>query len=241
MSQAGTVLTVHNIGETACSISGLPDLVLRNAAGRTVATSVAAGAFGMNAGPVGVPVTLEPGMIAGMTLRWISGPVFAKSVKIVATTVALPTSAGTVTALLGVTMYAPGKTPTFDESQLTTELPELGAATPFSSVVSGSWYGSGPVGSTLLSADGKPADVLKLRLGAKPSFAFDLDNGAASAHIGSISGPLVVSGTHAIFSDPKQDCTLDFSSYGNQLVVTQKGTCGFGEGVSAARRYTAVS
>ena len=241
-SHGGAVLTVRNVSTTACAVSGVPTLALRTASGRTVAKGVPAGARFMHPGPVVIPVVLGPGEIAGATLRWVSSPVYPHSMKAVAASLALVTLDGVAKTPLAVVAYGPASGVTFEQSRLTTALPDLGDATPASEVTASRWYGSGPAGSTYLAADGRPAKVLDLALGAKPkpTFAFDLSTGAPTPNIGSIAGSLDVEGTRATFADPKRDCALGFTFYGGRLEVTQSGTCGFGNGVSAEGRYTAA-
>lgn len=75
MSHSGTWLVVANRGSEACTLIGLPTVVMKDAKGLVLPVKRQA-PVGMHPGPVVVPVRLEPGATARMSLRWVSGDVY---------------------------------------------------------------------------------------------------------------------------------------------------------------------
>ena len=76
MSHSGTLLVLRNIGPTACSVAGFPQLTFMDAAGKALAIGREV-PKGMHPGPVIVPVTVVPGAEVTATLRWVSGDVYS--------------------------------------------------------------------------------------------------------------------------------------------------------------------
>jgi hypothetical protein len=78
MSHSGTYLVVRNKGQRTCTLPGLPTIGFRDASGRAVPAMRQAPA-GMRPGPVVLASTLRPGAALATGLRWVSGPVHARS------------------------------------------------------------------------------------------------------------------------------------------------------------------
>lgn len=78
MSHSGTWLVVANRGSQACTLIGLPMVAMKDAKGAMLPVARKA-PVGMHPGPVVVPVRLEPGATARMSLRWVSGEVYDNS------------------------------------------------------------------------------------------------------------------------------------------------------------------
>lgn len=76
MQQSGTLLILRNTGRRACTVPGLPEVRLLDAAGR-IAPITRAVPVGMHPGPVVLPVTIRPGGMVSTPLHWIEGPVFS--------------------------------------------------------------------------------------------------------------------------------------------------------------------
>lgn len=117
MSHAGTGFVLVNRGE-ACQLPALPQLVLRDARGHALPATRRA-PVGMHPGPVMVPLRLEKGAKAQGTLRWVSGPVFDSSRKLVAARLTVQIGQGQVSMPLRATLYAPaGQGAQFDQPAL---------------------------------------------------------------------------------------------------------------------------
>jgi hypothetical protein len=78
MSHSGTLLVLRNIGPRACTVPGLPHVVLRDAAHQPLPIRRAAPP-GMHPGPVVIPVAVASGAELTAPLRWVSGPVYPHS------------------------------------------------------------------------------------------------------------------------------------------------------------------
>ncbi len=105
MSHAGTGFVLVNRG-AACRLPALPQVVLRDARGRALPAARKA-PVGMHPGPVMVLLRLEQGARAQGTLRWVSGPVYDGSRKLVAARLSVGIGKAWVSMPLHVTLYAP--------------------------------------------------------------------------------------------------------------------------------------
>lgn len=78
MSHDGTYLVLTNKGGQACTVPGLPTVVMKDAKG-TALPAARKGPVGMHPGPAVVPVRIEPGASVRTGVRWVSGEVYDKS------------------------------------------------------------------------------------------------------------------------------------------------------------------
>jgi hypothetical protein len=78
MSHGGTYLLLTNKGGKACIVAGLPAVTMKDAKGAVLPVARKA-PVGMHPGPAIVPVRIEPGASARLSLRWVSGEVFDPS------------------------------------------------------------------------------------------------------------------------------------------------------------------
>ncbi len=238
MSHDGAIVVARNAGATACALPALPSLALLDAGGTVVANGTPSGARFMHPGPVVFPLVLDPGEIAASKLNWIVGNVFgqARARSVTSASLALAVGGDSVTVPLAATVWGLAGVPvTFGEDRFTTVLPPLG--TP-SKAAPGTFVGEGPAESTYVYPRDQPARrlVVRSRKGGALRFSFEGLGGSAPS-TGSISGPLVVNGSHAKFEEAASDCELAISFYDSQLAVVQTGSCGFGNGVTATGQY----
>ncbi|WP_068089951.1 DUF4232 domain-containing protein [Novosphingobium rosa] len=105
MSHSGTGFALANRG-AACRLPALPQVVLRDARGRALPVARRA-PVGMHPGPVMVPLRLEKGARAQGTLRWVSGPVYDGSRKLVAARLSVQIGKQWVSMPLKAVLYAP--------------------------------------------------------------------------------------------------------------------------------------
>lgn len=238
MSHDGAIVVLRNVGATICEISVLPDLSMRDARGGVLAHGVPSGARFLHPGPVAFPIALAPGEIAAATIRWTDGNVFGSTSarRIVAASLALTLGRDTLATPLLATVWG-RQAVTFDQERFTTALPPLG---PPSQAVVGTFLGEGPAGSTYLFGRDQPARRLLLTHAPGGALRFSFDGVGAALSTGSIQGSLTLRDARAVYDDARNDCDLSLSFFYPQLVVTQRGTCGFGNGVTAAGHYQRI-
>ncbi len=76
-SHSGTLVVLRNLSPTACSVPGIPQLTLLDAASKPLsATPELPGARFLHPGPVVLPVPVAPGAEVTATMRWVSGAVY---------------------------------------------------------------------------------------------------------------------------------------------------------------------
>jgi hypothetical protein len=79
MSHNGVLLVLKNASGEACTVPAYPDLEFLDE-GKSRLGITRRVPLGMHPGPVMIPVAVDPGQTASATLRWVSGPVYDKSV-----------------------------------------------------------------------------------------------------------------------------------------------------------------
>ena len=91
MSHSGTLLVVRNVAMTACRIAPFASITFEDRNGKPLDIAVERTSpftgpvvnghrLPLGHGPVVLPMTLPPGAIATSRLRWVSSPVFDRSV-----------------------------------------------------------------------------------------------------------------------------------------------------------------
>jgi len=233
--EPGAVVVFYTDGLVACARAR--DVA---AAERALADAhgVPSGARFLHPGPVAFPIALAPGEIAAATIRWTDGNVFGSTSarRIVAASLALTLGRDTLATPLLATVWG-RQAVTFDQERFTTALPPLG---PPSQAVVGTFLGEGPAGSTYLFGRDQPARRLLLTHAPGGALRFSFDGVGAALSTGSIQGSLTLRDARAVYDDARNDCDLSLSFFYPQLVVTQRGTCGFGNGVTAAGHYQRI-
>ena len=118
MSQSGTLLVLRNIGSHACSVPGLPRLVLKDAKGKPMPIARKP-PEGMHPGPVSPPVGVPAGAELTAALHWVSGPVYPKNECYDVASVALTVGDEPVSGAMGAHICGwTGKGVTFSQAVL---------------------------------------------------------------------------------------------------------------------------
>lgn len=110
MSHSGTYLNMRNTGARACRLPGLPPVRLLDRRGRAL-PAVRRAPAGMHPGPVVMPVTIEAGACAQLSLRWVSGPVFDRSRCLTPARVAVTIGTGASSVRLTARVCGPAGAP----------------------------------------------------------------------------------------------------------------------------------
>jgi hypothetical protein len=79
MSHNGVLVVLKNTSDQACTVPAYPDLTFLDEGKNPMGISRRV-PLGMHPGPVMIPLAVGPGERASATLRWVSGPVYDKSV-----------------------------------------------------------------------------------------------------------------------------------------------------------------
>ena len=89
MSHSGTLLVLRNVGPDACELPAIPDLTFSEGTHQLEVKREPLMPRFVHPGPVVLPVAVAPGAEVTTTLRWISGEVFADSVCVLTTGLAV--------------------------------------------------------------------------------------------------------------------------------------------------------
>lgn len=82
MSHSGTLLVLRNLGTTACTVAGFPELLFTDSANAAlpIVRAIPRGMLrGMHPGPVVLPVTILPEAELTSRASWVSGEVYDHS------------------------------------------------------------------------------------------------------------------------------------------------------------------